>query len=50
MIDRTKRTMGDGIFQVIVHNANKIPLTERFRGLPDPYVNLFYHGSFILNF
>lgn len=34
----------DGLFRAIVHNVENVPSTERFRGLPDPYVNLFYHG------
>lgn len=53
MIDKTKRMMDDvnvakrdGIFRVILHNVENVPPTERFRGLPDPYVNIFYHGSF----
>ena len=37
----------DGLFRVIVHNVYNVPSTERFRGLPDPYVNVFYHGSFV---
>ena len=53
MIDKTKALMmsdvngieKDGICRVIVHNVEKVPLTERFRGYPDPYVNVFYHGS-----
>jgi hypothetical protein len=36
----------DGIFRTIIHNVNNVPSTERFRGLPDPYINIFYHGSF----
>ena len=34
----------DGIMRIIVHNAEKVPLTERFRGSPDPYVNIFCYG------
>ncbi len=56
MIDKTKRTMSDvnaarrdGTFRIIVHNANNVPSTERFQGSPDPYVNVFYHGSFIIS-
>ena len=55
MIDTTKRMMSDvnvvkkdGICRIIVHNINKIPSPSRFRGLPDPYVNVFYHGTFFL--
>jgi hypothetical protein len=51
MIDKTKRMMDDvnvtkrdGIFRIIVHNVNNVPSPERFRGLPDPYVNILYHG------
>jgi hypothetical protein len=40
----------DGICRVIVHNVINVPSTERFRGLPDPYVNVFYAGSFIILF
>ncbi len=40
----------DGICRVIVHNINNVPSVERFRGLPDPYVNVFYHGTFIIWF
>jgi len=39
-------TKNDGIFRTIIHNVNNVPSTERFRGLPDPYINIFYHGSF----
>jgi hypothetical protein len=38
----------DGICRVIVHNVINVPSTEGFLGLPDPYVDVFYHGSFIL--
>lgn len=40
----------NGIFRIIIHNVNNVPLTERFRGLPDPYINVFYHGIFIESF
>ena len=42
-VNNTKK---DGVCRVIVHNANNVPSTERFRGLPDPYINVFYHGSY----
>lgn len=35
-----------GIFRVIVHQVHNVPPTERFRGLPDPYIKIFYHGNF----
>ena len=38
----------DGLFHVIVHNVCNVPSIERFRGLPDPYVNVFYHGSRVI--
>ncbi|CAF0934963.1 unnamed protein product [Rotaria sordida] len=51
IIDKTKRMMDDvnvanrdGLFRVIIHNVNNVPSTERFRGSPDPYINIFYHG------
>ena len=47
MMSDVNGTKKEGICRVIVHNVNNVPSTERFRGLPDPYVNLFYHGSFI---
>lgn len=34
-----------GIFRVIVNNVNNVPSLDRFGGLPDPYVNVFYHGT-----
>jgi len=43
----TKMAKNDGIFRVIVHNVNNVPSTERFRGSPDPYINVFYYGSLI---
>jgi len=42
-------TKKDGSFRIIVHNVNNVPSLERFRGLPDPYVNVFYNGSFIFD-
>jgi len=36
-----------GICHVIVHDVQNVPPSvERFRGLPDPYVKVFYHGNF----
>lgn len=40
---RTKENM-DGICRIFVHQAENVPSVDRFRGLPDPYVNLFYGG------
>ena len=57
IIGKTKRTMtdvntsnNDGICRISVHNTENVPSTERFRGLPDPYVKIIYHGSFIILF
>ncbi|CAF4514045.1 unnamed protein product [Rotaria socialis] len=43
-MDNVNVTNRDGVFQIIVHNVENVPSPERFRGSPDPYVNVFYHG------
>jgi hypothetical protein len=53
LINKTKRKImvdakTDGICRVIVHNVINVPSTEGFLGLPDPYVDVFYHGRLIL--
>jgi hypothetical protein len=47
MSDDKMAKNNDGIFRIIVHNVNNAPSMERFRGSPDPYINVFYHGTFI---
>ncbi len=47
MMSDVNRPKKDGICRVIIHNVNNVPSIERFGGLPDPYVNLFYHGTFV---
>ena len=37
--------LNEGILLILVHNATNVPSMDRFRGLPDPYVNIFYLGS-----
>lgn len=35
----------DGLFRVIIHQIENVPSIEIFRGLPDPYVKILYHGN-----
>ena len=37
--------LNEGLCLVLVHEANNVPSLNRFRALPDPYVNVFYLGS-----
>ena len=37
--------LNEGLCLVLVHDATNVPSLDRFRGLPDPYVNVFYLGS-----
>lgn len=45
MIKNDDVKLNEGILLILVHNATNVPSTDRFRGLPDPYVNIFYLGS-----
>ena len=36
-----------GLCRVLVHCASNVPSVDRFRGLPDPYVDVHHLGSLI---
>jgi len=45
MMNDVNITKTYGSFRVIVNNATNVPSLERFGGSPDPYINVFFHGS-----